>query len=90
MFGYLDGTAPDPLSAPLVPFLKGVGLCMLCAIMLCCQALHLFGSRVAWVFFQTVGCADDVSAWPCSVGIPVERVTFLGTLHWLIAGVDLV
>ena len=34
-------------------------------------------------------CADDVSAWPCSVGILVEWVTFLGTLHWPAAGGDL-
>ena len=33
--------------------------------------------------------ADDVEAWPYSVGILVELVAFLGTLHWPAAGADL-
>ena len=26
--------------------------------------------------------AEDVSAWPYSVGLLIKWVTFLGTLHW--------
>ena len=37
----------------------------------------------------TAVCAGDVSAWPYSVGILVKWVTFLFTLHWSVAGVDL-
>ena len=32
---------------------------------------------------------EDVASWPCSVGILVTWVTFLGTLHWLVGGADL-
>ena len=34
--------------------------------------------------------AEDVGALPCSVGLLIKWVTFLGTLlHWLAAGADL-
>ena len=36
-----------------------------------------------------VVCAEDVCGWLHSVGIPVQWVTFLGTLHWPAAGADL-
>ena len=34
--------------------------------------------------------AQDVEAWPYSVGILVKWVSFLGSLHWPAAGADLV
>ena len=33
--------------------------------------------------------AEDVGAWPYSVGMLVKWVTFLGTLHWPAVGADL-
>ena len=43
-----------------------------------------------WVSMPPVViAADDVSAWPYSVGILVELVAFLSTLHWPASGADL-
>ena len=33
--------------------------------------------------------AEDICLWPCSLGILVKLVTFLGSLHWPFAGADL-
>ena len=33
--------------------------------------------------------AEDVVAWPCSVGLLIKCVAFLDTLHWPAAGADL-
>ena len=38
---------------------------------------------------RVVIAADDVCAWPCSVGILFKCVAFLSTLHWLASGADL-
>ena len=50
--------------------------------------LHLWDSD--WVGVPPVAVtAEDVCLWPCSVGILVKLVTFLGSLHWPSAGSDL-
>ena len=38
---------------------------------------------------SSVICADDNAHWPCTPGILVKWVTFLGTLHWPAGDVDL-
>ena len=43
-----------------------------------------------WVSLPpSVITAEDVGAWPYSVGVLVKWVTFLGTLHWPAAGADM-
>ena len=83
------GTAPDPWFGPLVPFPSGGRLCMLFAIMPCCQVLLPIWDS-GWVgVLPTIVCAEDVCGWPYSVGILVKLVAFPGTLHWPAAGADL-
>ena len=49
---------------------------------------HLWASD--WVsLFPSAVPAEDVNAWPCSVGILVKWVAFLGTPQWPAAGADL-
>ena len=59
---------------------RGVGWFMLCATTLCCLGQLLFGPRVGVP--PAVIVAEDVSAWPYSVGLLIKWVTFIRTLHW--------
>ena len=34
-------------------------------------------------------CADDIAHWPYTPGLLVKWVSFLGTLHWPVGGLDL-
>ena len=34
-------------------------------------------------------CAEDIAHWPCTTGLLVKWVAFLGTLHWPAGGWDL-
>ena len=34
-------------------------------------------------------CAEDIAHWPCTPGLLVKRVSFLGSLHWPAGGLDL-
>ena len=83
-----EGTAPDPLvwsaCAPkrrrLVHAVRNYAL--------------LLGPAFIWtsdwvILRPSAITAEDVGAWPYSVGILVKWVTFLGTLHWPAAGADL-
>ena len=73
-----DGTAPDPLiwSAGALPKRRRVGgEDRGIAIFL---VLHLSGDRSGFVLFPLR--LHDVGAWPCSVGLLVKFVAFLGTL----------
>ena len=77
-----DGTAPDPLvwSAGVLPKRR--------------RLVHAVRDRVflpgpagiwerEWIALAaTPVTAEDVGAWPYSVGILVKLVAFLGTLHW--------
>ena len=57
---------------------------MQCVIMHCCPAF-LWTSD--WVSLPpSAVTAEDVDAWPYSVGILVKWVAFLGTLRWPAAG----
>ena len=43
-----------------------------------------------WVVSPAVSIgADDVAQWPYTPGLLVKWVSFLGSLHWLVGGVDL-
>ena len=62
---------------------------MKCVIVLCCLVQLLYGPRIGSAFLPVLLTAEDVHAWPYSVGILVKWVTFLGTLHRPAAGADL-
>ena len=48
-----------------------------------------FGRVRGWITLAAAPVTvDDVGAWPYSVGMLVEWVAFLGTLHWAAAGAD--
>ena len=84
-----EGTAPDPSYGLLVLFPRGVGWFMLCATTLCCLAPPVTWAS-DWVSLPpSVITAEDVGAWPYSVGVLVKWVTFLATLHWPAAGADM-
>ena len=36
-----------------------------------------------------VVCAEDITHWPCTPGLLVKWVSFLGSLHWPAGGLDL-
>ena len=43
-----------------------------------------------WVAGPSVALdADDVAQWPCTPGLLVKWVSFLGSLHWPVHGEDL-
>ena len=84
-----DGTAPDPLvwSAGALPKRR--------------RLVHAVRDRAflpgplgiwdsAWVTMPaTAICVDDIAHWPCTPGLLVKWVAFLGTLHWPAGGADL-
>ena len=71
---------PPILSCGLLDlFSKGEGWFLLCVIVSCCLDLRLFGPLTA----------EEVGAWPYSVGILVKWVAFLGTSHWSADRADL-
>ena len=73
----------------LEAFLRGVALLKLFGMLLCFQGpLHLWDSGCVGVPPVAV-TAEDICLWPYSFGILVKLVTFLGSLHWPSAGVDL-
>ena len=82
-------TAPDPLvwSAGALPKRR--------------RLVHAFrdramlpGPRAIWDS-ERIGVpasgisADDIAHWPCATGLLVKWVAFLGTLQWLVGGLDL-
>ena len=79
------GTAPDPLvwSAGSLPKKKAYDYACCAQLCLAARSCTCFGIP------PTAVCAEDVCGWPYSVGIPVDWVIFLGTLHWPAAGTDL-
>ena len=76
-----EGTAPDPLICLLVLFPRR-------RVVLAVRNHALLPGHASirtseWVNLPPSGVtAEDVGAWPYSVGILVNWVTFLGTLHW--------
>ena len=67
-------------SGLLVLVLKGVDWCMLFGTGLFCLGRLVFWGSVS---------ADDVALWPYSPGLLVKWVSFLGSLHWPVDGLDL-
>ena len=56
----------------------------------CCLG-HLVLGILSW--FQipaAVVCAEDIALWPYTPGLLVKWVSFFGSLHWPIGGLDLV
>ena len=84
-----DGTAPDPLvwSAGALPKRR--------------LLVHAVRDRASlpgppgvwdseWVNVLSFAvCAEDIAHWPCTPGLLVKWVSFLGSLHWPVGGADL-
>ena len=83
-----EGTAPDPLvwSASALPKRRRLVHAVRNCALLPGTASIWTSDRVS--FLPSVFTAEDVCAWPYSVGILVKWITFLGTLHWPAAGAD--
>ena len=84
-----DGTAPDhPVwSAGSLPKRRRLVLSVRNHAMLPGPAS--FCSSQWFYLLSSAITAEDVGAWPYSVGILVKWVAFLGTLHWPADGADL-
>ena len=84
-----EGTAPDPIvwSAGALPQRRRL-------VHAVCDLAMLPGPPAIWLG-EWVACpavdigAEEVAQWPYTPGLLVQRVAFIGSLHWPAGGVDL-